>query len=178
MASKSAAGFACRPNGTNVAGPVPGSCRSRRYLSESESDVCGTMKSLARLCSRDEDERASSLEELSQWVQVCLERDRPGSARLSKETLLHLLRLSHSCPLEEVRTRATELLQTAQVKVRVLLITKVGTHTRRNTRLNPIRNFQTRYVWITKVPPLILGAFVYVCYIISTLSQRLIGVKS
>lgn len=177
MASKSAAGFACRPNGTNVPGPVSGSDRSRRYLSESESDVCGTMKSLARLCSRDEDERAASLEELSQWVQVCLERDRPGSARLSKETLLYLLRLSHSCPLEEVRTRATELLQTAQVKVRVFLITKVGAEPQKHAS-DPDSALSNEICLNYKSSPLILGAFVHVYYIIPTLSQRLIGVKS
>lgn len=177
MASKSAAGFACRPNGNNVPGPVSGSGRSRRYLSESESDVCGSMKSLARLCSRDEDERAASLEELSQWVRVCLERDRPGSTRLSKETLLHLLRLSHSCPLAEVRTRATELLQTAQVKVRVLLTTKVGAHPQKHAS-DPDSALSNEICLNHKSFPLILGAFVYVYYIISTLSQRLTGVKS
>lgn len=115
MASNPAAGVACRPNGNKASpGAVSGADRSRRYLSESEPDVCGTAKSLSRLCSRDEGERAAALEELSQWVRVCLERDRPASARLSKDTLLCLLRLSRSCPLEEVRARATELLQTAR----------------------------------------------------------------
>lgn len=118
MASNPVAGFTCRPNGDNTPGRVSGSDRSRRYQSESESDVCPTVKSLARLCSRDEDERAAALEELSQGVLVCLGRDRPGPARLSKETLLYLLRLSRSCPLQEVRERATELLRTAQVMLR------------------------------------------------------------
>lgn len=43
--------------------------------------------------------------------------DRPGSARLDKHTLLQLLRVSRSCPLQEVRERAAELLRTAQVRV-------------------------------------------------------------
>lgn len=97
-------------------GRVSGSGRSCRYQSESESDAAApTAKSLARLCSRDEEERAAALEELSQGVLESLGLDRPGSARLSKQTLLHLLRLSGSCPLREVRERATELLRTAQV---------------------------------------------------------------
>lgn len=116
MASNPSAGFACRSNSNKAPGPVPDTGRPRRYMSESEPEVCGTAKSLSRLCSRDEGERAAALEELSQWVRVCLEQERPGSGRLTKDTLLCLLRLSRSCPLEEVRVRATELLQTAQVR--------------------------------------------------------------
>ncbi len=115
MASKPVTGFTCQANGDNAPGRVSGSGRSCRDQSESEPDVGPTVKSLARLCSRDEDERAAALEELSQGVLMCLGLDRPGSARLSKQTLLHLLRLSRSCPLQEVRERATELLRTAQV---------------------------------------------------------------
>lgn len=118
MASEPVAGFTCRSNGDTTPGPVPGSERSRRYQSESESDVCTSVKGLARLCSRDEDERAAALEELSQGVLTSLAPDRTGSVRLSKVTLLHLLRLSRSCPLQEVRERATELLRTAQVILR------------------------------------------------------------
>lgn len=113
MASNPVAGFPCQPNGESPAGRVSGSDRSGRLLSE--SDVGPAVKSLARLCSRSEGERAEALEELSQEVLVCLGLDRPGSARLSKQTLLHLLRLSRSCPLQEVRERATELLRAAQV---------------------------------------------------------------
>lgn len=118
MAGKSVADFACRLNGDNASGRVSGADRSRRYQSESESDVSPTVKSFARLCSRDEDERATALEELSQGVLLCLRLDRPGSARLSKETLLYLLRLSRSCPLQEIRGRAAELLRTVQVMPR------------------------------------------------------------
>lgn len=114
MDSNPVAGLTCQANGENMPGRVSGCGRSRRHQSESEPDVGPTAKSLARLCSRDEDERAAALEELSQGVLVCLGLDRPGSARLTKQTLLHLLRLSCSCPLEEVRGRATELLRTAQ----------------------------------------------------------------
>lgn len=116
MASNPASGFTCQANGDKTPGRGSGSGRSRRLQSESESDAGPTVKSLARLCSRDEEERAAALEELSQGVLGCLELDRPGSARLSKQTLLHLLRLSRSCPLQEVRGRATELLRTAQVR--------------------------------------------------------------
>lgn len=92
-------------NGYNTPGLGSG-----RHRYESESDVGPTVKSLARLCSKDEDERAASLEELSQGVLACLGSDR----LISKQTLLNLLRLSRSCPLQEVRGRATELLRTAQ----------------------------------------------------------------
>ncbi|XP_031709795.1 sestrin-2 isoform X1 [Anarrhichthys ocellatus] len=92
-------------NGYNTPGLGSG-----RHQYESESDVGPTVKSLARLCSKDEDERAASLEELSQGVLACLGSDQ----LISKQTLLNLLRLSRSCPLQEVRGRATELLRTAQ----------------------------------------------------------------
>ncbi|XP_022054374.2 sestrin-2 isoform X1 [Acanthochromis polyacanthus] len=114
MASKPVPDFKCQANGENAPGGGSGSGRSGHYQSESESDGGPTAKSLARLCSRDEEERTAALEELSQEVLVCLGLDRRHSARLSKQTLLHLLRLSTSCPLQEVRERATELLQTAQ----------------------------------------------------------------
>ncbi|XP_023267908.1 sestrin-2-like isoform X2 [Seriola lalandi dorsalis] len=114
MASNPAAGFTCQANGQNTPGRVSGSGPSCLYQSESDPDVVAIVKSLDRLCSRDEEERASALEELSQGILECLGLDRPGSARLSKQTLLHLLRLSRSCPLQEVRGRATELLRTAQ----------------------------------------------------------------
>ncbi|KAF3833826.1 hypothetical protein F7725_025030 [Dissostichus mawsoni] len=112
MASNPAAG--CLANGENKPGRGSGSGCSSRHRTESECDVAPTVKSLARLCSRDEEERAAALEELSQGVLLCLGLDQPGSARLSEQTLLHLLRLSRSCPLQEVRGRATELLRTAQ----------------------------------------------------------------
>nr|XP_046273706.1 sestrin-2 isoform X1 [Scatophagus argus] len=114
MASNPEAGFTCQTNGEKTQGRMSSSGRSCRYQSESESDVDPTVKCLARLCSRDGDERAAALEELSHGVQLCLGMDRSRSARLSKETLLHLLRLSRSCPLLEVRRRATDLLRTAQ----------------------------------------------------------------
>ncbi|CAK6949522.1 sestrin-2 isoform X2 [Scomber scombrus] len=114
MASDPATGLTCRANGDKAPGRGSASGRSCRHLSESETDGGPTVRSLARLCSRDEEERAAALEELSQGVLVGLGLDRPGSARLSKPTLLHLLRLSGSCPLQEVRERATELLRTAQ----------------------------------------------------------------
>lgn len=118
MASEPVAGFTCRSNGDNTTGPVSGSDRSRRYQSESESDVCTSGKGSARLCSRDENERAAALEELRQGVLTSLAPGRTGSARLSKVTLLYLLRLSRSCPLREVREGATELLRAAQVILR------------------------------------------------------------
>ncbi|XP_028256598.1 sestrin-2 isoform X1 [Parambassis ranga] len=113
MASKPVAGFTCQANGENRSGRASHSCR---HQSESESDTGPSPKTLARLCSRDEEERTAALEELSHGVLVCLGLDRLGSARISKQTLLHLLRLSSSCPLQEVRERATELLRTAQEK--------------------------------------------------------------
>lgn len=159
MASNPVAGFTCRPNGDNTPGRVSGSDRSRRYQSESESDVCPTVKSLARLCSRDEDERAAALEELSQGVLVCLGRDRPGPARLSKETLLYLLRLSRSCPLQEVRERATELLRTAQVMLRYcsqsFLLYNVcrpaGTQKKKIEFNSDGADFPTRYILMIEV---------------------------
>ncbi|KAM8840289.1 sestrin-2 isoform 2-T2 [Spinachia spinachia] len=113
MASGPAASRTCPANGDNAPGRASGPGMSRRYRYESESDVGPAVKSLA-LCSRDEAERAASLEELSRRVLACLGAERPGSAKLSKQTLLHLLLLSRSCPLPEVRERATELLRTAQ----------------------------------------------------------------
>lgn len=112
MASHCESDVTCQANGENTPGRVSGS--GSRHRSESETDVGPTVKSLARLCSRDEEERAAALEELSQGVLVCLGLNQPGKARLSKQTLLHLLRLSQSCPLQEVQERATELLRTAQ----------------------------------------------------------------
>ncbi|KAI3358047.1 hypothetical protein L3Q82_003065 [Scortum barcoo] len=111
MAGNPAAGFTRPANGESAPGRAPGSLR---HQSESEPDAGPTVKSLSRLCSRDGEERAAALEELSQAVLACLGLDRPGSARLNKQTLLQLLRLSRSCPLQEVRERATELLRTAQ----------------------------------------------------------------
>lgn len=113
MASNPAA--TCQANGDSKPGGVPAARRSCGHRSESESDAGPTSKSLARLCSRDDGERRAALEELSQGVLQCLDLDRHGSERLSKQTLLHLLRLSRSCPLQEVRERAVELLRTAQV---------------------------------------------------------------
>ncbi|KAF3707503.1 Sestrin-1 [Channa argus] len=114
MATNPVAGVTCQADGENTPG-VCGSGRSCRHQSESETDVGLTFKSLARLCSRDQKDRAAALEELSQEFVACLGRDQPGSARL-KQTLLHLLRLSRSCPLQDVRGRATELLRSAQEK--------------------------------------------------------------
>lgn len=108
-----AAGLTCRPKGANAPERLSGSER-RRY--QSESDIGPIAKSVSRLCSRDAEERAAALEELTQGVLMRLELDRPGSAPLGKEALLHLLRLSRSCPLQEVRERAAELLRTAQVR--------------------------------------------------------------
>lgn len=115
MASNPVAGFNGQANGEKTPGPLSGSGHSCHHQSETETDAGPNVKCLSRLCSRDEDERAAALEELSQGVVVRLGLDRRGSARLSKETLLHLLRLSRSCPLQEVRGRASELLRTAQV---------------------------------------------------------------
>ncbi|XP_030268465.1 sestrin-2 isoform X1 [Sparus aurata] len=114
MANNPVAGFNGQANGEKTPGRLSGSGHSCHHQSETESDVGQSVKCLSRLCSRDEDERAAALEELSQGVMVRLGLDRRGSARLSKETLLHLLRLSRSCPLQEVRGRASELLRTAQ----------------------------------------------------------------
>ncbi|XP_036949173.1 sestrin-2 isoform X1 [Acanthopagrus latus] len=114
MASNPVAGFNGQANGEKTPGPLSGSGHSCHHQSETETDAGPNVKCLSRLCSRDEDERAAALEELSQGVVVRLGLDRRGSARLSKETLLHLLRLSRSCPLQEVRGRASELLRTAQ----------------------------------------------------------------
>ncbi|XP_061753076.1 sestrin-2 [Nerophis ophidion] len=122
MASDTENGFTCRTNGDGAPDPESrgsgDTTRRRPCQSETGADDGGgsptTMKSLARLCSRDEEERAAALEELSRGVLVCLGLDRPGSTRLGKDTLLHLLRLSSSCPLAEVRARATELLRAAQ----------------------------------------------------------------
>ncbi|MFT7811118.1 sestrin-2-like [Arapaima gigas] len=58
------------------------------------------VRRISRLCSRDERERAEALRELA----------RTGR----RETLLQLLRVSRTCPLEDVRRGATELLGAAQ----------------------------------------------------------------
>lgn len=111
MGSNPATGFTCRPKE-----PPERVSGSERFRYQSESDISPTVKGLSRLCSRNEDERAAALEEMSQGVLLRLGLDGTSSARLGKETLLHLLRLSCSCPLQEVRERAAELLQTAQVR--------------------------------------------------------------
>uniref|UniRef100_A0A8C6TB62 Sestrin 2 n=1 Tax=Neogobius melanostomus TaxID=47308 RepID=A0A8C6TB62_9GOBI len=113
MASGTTAGLSSqRPNGEKAPRhPTEGLCR---YQSESETDIVPTSKSLSRLCSRDDEERAAALEQLTESVLICLGLDRPGSNRLSQKTLLHLLQLSLSCPLREVRERSTELLRAAQ----------------------------------------------------------------
>lgn len=115
MAGNPASGSTCRANGDNNNTSSPVRSAPDRHRSESESDAGLTAKSLTRLCSRDEEERAAALEELNQAVLVTLGLDRTGSARLSEHTLLHLLRLSCSCPLAEVRGRSSELLRAAQV---------------------------------------------------------------
>lgn len=115
MASGTTAGFSPQPNGEKAAGPA--TSRPDRYQSESETDIVPTAKSLSRLCSRDDKERAAALEQLTESVLICLGLDQPGSNRLSQKTLLHLLRLSLSCPLREVREKATELLRAAQVSL-------------------------------------------------------------
>lgn len=121
MANNLASGSSSRPNGDHT--PALPSCGDRlRYLSESEAGP--PAKSLARLCSRDEDERAAALEELSQGVLACLGPERPDRAAPagpSRETLLHLLRLSRSCPLQEIRGRAAELLRKAKVSLEATL---------------------------------------------------------
>lgn len=119
MANNLASGFSCRPYGDKT--PPERVSGGDRLRYPSESDVGPPVKSLARLCSRDEDERAAALEELSQGVLTCLGPERPGSACLSKETLLYLLRLSRSCPLQEIRGRATELLRKAKVILKLLI---------------------------------------------------------
>lgn len=113
MASRSTAG--CQSNGEKAPGHVASHGRPYRYQSESETDIVLTAKSLSRLCSRNEEERAAALEQLSESVLLCLGLDRPGSTRLGQKTLLHLLRLSLSCPIQEVREKVTELLRAAQV---------------------------------------------------------------
>lgn len=138
MATNPVAGQTSQANGDNTTEQVSGSARSSRHRSESETDTGPTLKSFARLCSRDEEERAAALEELSQEVLMCLGLDRPRSARLSKQTLLHLLRLSRSCPLQEVRGRAAELLRTAQVMFR---------HWWRCSALHPV--YTGRWRWKT-----------------------------
>lgn len=112
------ASLTCLDNGEDNPKKVTGSGSGVlcRFKSDSESDSGPVAKSLARLCSRDEGERASALEELSQKVLVRLGMDRSDSEQLSKQTLLQLLRLSNSCPLQEVRAKATDLLRTAQVR--------------------------------------------------------------
>lgn len=115
MAGNAVPGFTCQANGEDDPRQVSVAGCSRRNQTDLEPDGAPTAKSSARLCSRDKEERATALEELSQKVLVCLGLDRPGSARLSKQMLLHLLRLSRSCPLQEVRVRAGKLLRTAQV---------------------------------------------------------------
>ncbi|XP_056439047.1 sestrin-2 [Gadus chalcogrammus] len=104
-------------SGTSVpceAKPPPSSGRPRLNHSESEPDLGPNPKTFTRLCSRDEEDRAAALDELTQAVLARLGLDRPGSERLCASTLLHLLRLSRSCPLSEVRERAAKLLRTAQ----------------------------------------------------------------
>ncbi|KAM6959344.1 sestrin-2 [Aplochiton taeniatus] len=88
--------------------------RSMGPKSGPEYEFVANPKSITRLCSRDEAERAAALEELTQEVLTCVGLDRPDSAKLDKNTLLHLLRVSQSCPIQEVRERAAQLLQTAQ----------------------------------------------------------------
>ncbi|XP_029603776.1 sestrin-2 isoform X18 [Salmo trutta] len=85
-----------------------------RPTSRHQPELGPNPNNFSRLCSRDEAERAEALEELTQNVMSRLGLDRPGSARLDKHTLLQLLRVSRSCPLQEVRERAAELLRTAQ----------------------------------------------------------------
>lgn len=101
----------CECNGgrtTNSEDPRPKSRHHQPELGPNPSNF-------SRLCSRDEAERAEALKELTQSVMSRLGLDRTGSARLDKHTLLQLLRVSRSCPLQEVRERAAELLRTAQV---------------------------------------------------------------
>lgn len=100
-------------SGGNTSDPASG--RSFRHQFVSEPELGQNLKSFSRLCSRDEAERGAALEELTLGVLACSGMDRPGSARLDKQTLLNLLRVSLSCPLPKVRERAAELLRTAQV---------------------------------------------------------------
>ncbi|XP_030644935.1 sestrin-2 [Chanos chanos] len=64
----------------------------------------------SRLSSRDEQERTAALEALTQSV---LERVE-NSARLERDILLQLLRVSRSCPIPDIKERAAELLKRAQ----------------------------------------------------------------
>lgn len=111
MASGTTAGLTPQPPPATGEKPPRGGCR---YQSECDTDIVPTAKSLSRLCSRDDEERAAALQQLSESVLMCLGLDQPSSHRLSHKTLLHLLRLSLSCPLREVREKATELLRAAQ----------------------------------------------------------------
>ncbi|KAK0132832.1 Sestrin-1 [Merluccius polli] len=116
MASESAVSAAAEPRRPSVGGGG-GSSRFRHSESDSDSepDLGPTPKTFTRLCSRDAADRAAALEELTRAVLARLGLDRrPGSERLSKPSLLRLLRLSRSCPLPEVRERAAKLLRTAQ----------------------------------------------------------------
>lgn len=70
---------------------------------------------LARLCSRDEKERAAALEALSRGVLSSASPGADGEPGLQRDTLLHLLRVSRTCPLPDIRERAAELLRMAQV---------------------------------------------------------------
>lgn len=132
MGSNPAVGLTSRPKGANAPERLSGSERPRY---QSESDIGPIAKSFSRLCSRSEEERAAALEELSQGVLMRLELGRPGSDRLGKETLLHLLRLSRSCPLQEVRERAAELLRTAQVKQGYHSDMNASKHTHAHTQI-------------------------------------------
>lgn len=114
MASNPAVSLTC-PDSREEDKPRNGSGSGGRC--DSESDAGAAAKSLAQLCSRDKEERAAALEELRQRLLVCSGSDRSESTQLSKKTLVHLLRLSKSCPLQELRLRVTELLWIAQVTV-------------------------------------------------------------
>ncbi|MBN3321409.1 SESN2 protein, partial [Atractosteus spatula] len=87
----------------------------------SRSEPVWDSRKFERLCSRDEKERAAALDALSQAVLLCLGTERPGlaepgesSAKLDKETLLQLLRVSKSCPFRDIREKAAELLHVAE----------------------------------------------------------------
>uniref|UniRef100_A0A3B3SER0 Sestrin 2 n=1 Tax=Paramormyrops kingsleyae TaxID=1676925 RepID=A0A3B3SER0_9TELE len=71
---------------------------------------------LARLCSRDEKERAAALEALSRGVLSSASPGADGEPGLQRDTLLHLLRVSRTCPLLDIRERAAELLRMAQAR--------------------------------------------------------------